>query len=175
MGWKWAQVDMNPLQGGEEFYGKGIHLDSTFWDLWRVCIGVTSVWCDAKIAVRIYVNEYIQYQHQRREWPSGRMVLLWESPSGLRRYNKNPKIPGSNPIRRSTGLWDPASLRGSLLKLLQRSNQHRINEAASSIMPENCPWGTQIAVKKASWHITPTTNYVYRCNVFISHCSVKYG
>ena len=35
-----------------------------------------------------------------------------EWPSGLRRYNKNRKVPGSKPTRRSAGLWYPTSLRG---------------------------------------------------------------
>ena len=37
--------------------------------------------------------------------------FLW--PSGLRRCSKNRKVPGSIPTRRSAGLWDPTSLRGS--------------------------------------------------------------
>ena len=41
----------------------------------------------------------------RREWG--------EWPSGLRRCYKNRKVPGSNPARRSAGLRDPTSLRGS--------------------------------------------------------------
>ena len=36
-----------------------------------------------------------------------------EWPSGLRRYPENRKDPGSNPARRSAGLWDPTSLRDS--------------------------------------------------------------
>ena len=36
-----------------------------------------------------------------------------EWPSGLRRCNKNRKIPGSKPARRSAGLRDRTSLRGS--------------------------------------------------------------
>ena len=43
------------------------------------------------------------------------MLMLsfrWEWPSGLRRC-KNRKVPGSNPTRRSAGLRDPTSLRGS--------------------------------------------------------------
>ena len=39
---------------------------------------------------------------QAREWPSG-----------LRRCDQNRKVPGSNPTRRSAGLRDPTSLRGS--------------------------------------------------------------
>ena len=36
-----------------------------------------------------------------------------EWPSGLRRCDQNRKVPGSNPTRRSAGLRDPTSLRGS--------------------------------------------------------------
>ena len=36
-----------------------------------------------------------------------------EWPSGLRRCNKNRKVPSSKPARRSAGLRDPTSLRGS--------------------------------------------------------------
>ena len=39
------------------------------------------------------------------------VCFLW--PSGLRRCSKNRKVPGSIPTRRSAGLWDPTSLRGS--------------------------------------------------------------
>ena len=40
--------------------------------------------------------------------------LRWgEWPSGLRSWDQNRKVPGSNPTRRSTGLRDPTSLRGS--------------------------------------------------------------
>ena len=43
-----------------------------------------------------------RYLDKRGEWPSG-----------LRRCSKNRKVPGSNPTRRSAGLRDPTSLRGS--------------------------------------------------------------
>ena len=49
-------------------------------------------------------------------WP----LVTWlanargERPSGLRRCNKNRKVPGSKTARRSAGLRDPTSLRGSL-------------------------------------------------------------
>ena len=36
-----------------------------------------------------------------------------EWPSGLRRCNKNQKVPDSKPTRRLAGLRDPTSLRGS--------------------------------------------------------------
>ena len=42
------------------------------------------------------------------------LYRFWgEWPSGLRRCYKNRKVPGSNPARRSAGLRDPTSLRGS--------------------------------------------------------------
>ena len=42
------------------------------------------------------------------------LICFWgEWPSGLRRCYKNRKVPGSNPARRSAGLRDPTSLRGS--------------------------------------------------------------
>ena len=41
-------------------------------------------------------------------------LFFWgEWPSGLRRCDQNRKVPGSNPTRRSAGLRDPTSLRGS--------------------------------------------------------------
>ena len=43
----------------------------------------------------------------------GALVTWGEWLSGLRRCSKNRKIPGSIPIRRSAGLRDPTSLRGS--------------------------------------------------------------
>ena len=42
------------------------------------------------------------------------LITNWEEwPSGLRRCDQNRKVPGSNPTRRSAGLRDPTSLRGS--------------------------------------------------------------
>ena len=45
---------------------------------------------------------------------------MW--PSGLRRCSKNRKVPCSNPTRRSAGLRDPTSLRGSWWPLGRKCN-----------------------------------------------------
>ena len=44
---------------------------------------------------------------------TGQLIIRGEWPSGLRRCNKTRKVPGSKPARRSAGLRDPTSLRGS--------------------------------------------------------------
>ena len=57
------------------------------------------------------------YQHDSRVLytfvPDCSRFVWREWPSGLRRCDQNRKVPGSNPTRRSAGLRDPTSLRGS--------------------------------------------------------------
>ena len=72
--------------------------------------------------------------------------------SGLRHCNKNRKVTGSKPSRRSAGLWDPTSLWGSRWPsgqiCIRRSDYHWVNEAVPSRMAQSWPWDSQIAVKK---------------------------
>ena len=54
-------------------------------------------------------NKYMKSHDKNKE----SSYIRGEWPSGLRRCYKNRKVPGSNPARRSAGLRDPTSLRGS--------------------------------------------------------------
>ena len=84
----------------------------------KLCITFLSSyfkWCLLKSWVGLrQIYKYSWYD----DW-SG---LVGEWPSGLRYCSKNRKVPGSNPTRRSVGLRDPTSIRGSQWPTLGSKN-----------------------------------------------------
>ena len=82
--------------------------------------------------------------HEEHKWG--------EWPSGLRRCNQNWKVPSSKPARRSAGLRDPTSLRGSQWPPGRTCINAVINIGLLRLSPQRMaqswPWSSQIAVKK---------------------------
>ena len=77
-----------------------------------------------------------------------------EWPSQLRRCSKNWKVPSSNPTRRSAGLRDPTSLRGSQWPSGRKCKTQWLTSGewdCTHIMAQSWPWGSQIAVKKKKY------------------------
>ena len=70
--------------------------------------------------------------------------------SGLKPCDENPKVPGSNPTRCSTGLGirpryeAPSDLQ---IEYVER-DYHRVSKVFPSIMAQSWPRGSQLAVKK---------------------------
>ena len=78
-------------------------------------------------------------------------IFPGEWPSGLERYSKNGKVPGSNPTRRSAGLRDSTSLQGSRWPSGRKRKTQwltLVSESVPSIMAQSWPLGSQIAVKE---------------------------
>ena len=76
---------------------------------------------EKSIKIKFFQPSYAQWDHfgnillsVKFWWEQNWNFTLFEGwPSGLRRCNKNQKVPGSNPPRHSARLRDPTSLWGS--------------------------------------------------------------
>ena len=83
--------------------------------------------CENKFHVCYHFFRYL-WKDIRGEWPSE-----------LRRCNQNRKVPCSNHTRRSAGLRDPASLRGSRWPLDQACTNALINIGLVRLSPWEWP------------------------------------
>ena len=95
-----------------------------------VIMTIYEVISDSPVFARFWANWMLDsYKVQYRgEWPSG-----------LRRCNKNRKVPGSKPARRSAGLRDPTSLRGPRWPSGRLCTNAVINIGLVRLSLENCP------------------------------------